>query len=988
LVISNNQHPHLNCPHYILSPFNKRSTNVQQKKTTMKLSTAFNYGLGALVAHGFVVTEASIKLRQNEEPAVPVSQTNTVLTSNPNAAGSGLRRLVDATTCQTVLNEVQYEDPSIDESFISCDTSDGLSYKVTDLSADEVNAHGTAVASGEEELDLPEGSYLDAATGTVKAPKGKKIGLKKNGGGKKGPAGTVQSEAPEGVGGYSWAGRDRNLQDNNGLGITGEKTVLVVRVIAADASTTATEAQLSESVFGNGVDPINLATQYDACSYGKLTFVKTANRSGTGANISNGVTTVTVPSSTTDTDSVMNNDIGTALTNAFGTAPQNLADYVMYCLPSGTMGGIAYASLPGWRSVYSNEWCTYPSAQMHEIGHNLALHHSNEAGSYKDQSGMMGYSYSNDDGPIMCFNAPKSWQLGWFQDKHHVFNQADGSWSGRLIGQVDWANANAQPNDTVILKLNVASDTDHYVMFNRKAGHNSGTVEGGNQVMIQSAPAEGSGAAQSELHAKLNAGGTYTITNYDGSGLDLTLTVNSIDLTANPPFAEVSVFAGCNSDTDCNDLDACNGVETCNTSTGQCIPGTPQAGCCGNGMCEAGSGESFESQVCLSDCADGPFEIKSPLCSSCYIQDGHMFDMEAKGKDLAIQSIKFRNYAAGTAEVWTRSGTHSGFAYSNAGWTQVATAATTVGSWTMQEIILDTPVLVAAGQRQAFYITQEANTNLLYTAGSNINNIAFQDDNMMIYEGPPKVYPFGGQNSPAIFNGEFGYLLKSDVVTPSPVPATPSPTQRPTTGSPTVAPSKFPTKTPTSEPTNNPTLKPTTGSPTVAPSKFPTKTPTSEPTNNPTLKPTTGSPTVAPSKFPTKAPTPEPTNNPTVSPTPPPTSSPISTVAKYVCNRNEPTDVCVEGILLGDSTCGLLAESGVTGCGGSKKCWLADCPATSGPTGPSPTPPPPTPTASPPTPPSNCLEDGIACGKNGDCCSGNCSGKQNKFCAAAGEELP
>jgi len=27
---------------------------------------------------------------------------------------------------------------------------------------------------------------------------------------------------------------------------------------------------------------------------------------------------------------------------------------------------------------------------------------------YDDQSGMMGYSYSNDDGPEMCFNAGRS----------------------------------------------------------------------------------------------------------------------------------------------------------------------------------------------------------------------------------------------------------------------------------------------------------------------------------------------------------------------------------------------------------------------------------------------------------------------------------------------------------------------------------------------------------------------------------------------------
>lgn len=52
---------------------------------------------------------------------------------------------------------------------------------------------------------------------------------------------------------------------------------------------------------------------------------------------------------------------------------------------------------------------------MHEIGHNLNLAHSNENGAtYNDQTGMMGYSYGSSDTPVMCFNAAKHYQLGWY----------------------------------------------------------------------------------------------------------------------------------------------------------------------------------------------------------------------------------------------------------------------------------------------------------------------------------------------------------------------------------------------------------------------------------------------------------------------------------------------------------------------------------------------------------------------------------------------
>jgi hypothetical protein len=76
-------------------------------------------------------------------------------------------------------------------------------------------------------------------------------------------------------------------------------------------------------------------------------------------------------------------------------------DSWMYCLPPGTMSGIAYAFINSWMSVYSNEWCNYPSGQMHELGHNFGYAHSNEGTTnYGDQSGMMGYSYSQDEGPV------------------------------------------------------------------------------------------------------------------------------------------------------------------------------------------------------------------------------------------------------------------------------------------------------------------------------------------------------------------------------------------------------------------------------------------------------------------------------------------------------------------------------------------------------------------------------------------------------------
>ncbi|KAL7464255.1 hypothetical protein ACHAXS_004611 [Conticribra weissflogii] len=54
----------------------------------------------------------------------------------------------------------------------------------------------------------------------------------------------------------------------------GTKTVLAVRVNALNDSTTPSKTFVSNSVFGNGVDSVNLASQYSACSHNKLNFDK------------------------------------------------------------------------------------------------------------------------------------------------------------------------------------------------------------------------------------------------------------------------------------------------------------------------------------------------------------------------------------------------------------------------------------------------------------------------------------------------------------------------------------------------------------------------------------------------------------------------------------------------------------------------------------------------------------------------------------------
>jgi hypothetical protein len=179
-------------------------------------------------------------------------------------------------------------------------------------------------------------------------------------------------------------GRKENANKNGRHLVTsGDKTVLVLRVVANDTTTTSSEAELADEIFGASGDPFNLKTGFSQCSYNQLTFEPTPL-------VPNGVQTVTIAEDAIGmTMGNVEDLVVTAATTLLGNLPGQF-DYVMICTPNGATGGIAYAYMNSWLSVYNNQWCNYPSAQLHEIGHNLGLHHSGEGSeAYGDQSGMV-----------------------------------------------------------------------------------------------------------------------------------------------------------------------------------------------------------------------------------------------------------------------------------------------------------------------------------------------------------------------------------------------------------------------------------------------------------------------------------------------------------------------------------------------------------------------------------------------------------------------
>lgn len=297
-----------------------------------------------------------------------------------------------------------------DRASLNCMTPSGRVYVVplVDTKWIRQKEFQGSLFSGETELEIPPGTMIDSETHTL------------------------QLDAPPGLLNISdeqTLTNDRRLR--NLKKTAGRKTVLVIRVRATNSVTSVSESQLADDVFGDNGDVNNLRSQYLACSYGQLEFLKAQNRNGRTTAIRDGVVTIRTGISAGSGDMKMVNTINDKLTAEFGTSPENLADFIMYCLPPGTMHpyDIAYAWMNGYQSVYNDEVCTHVSAQMHEVGHNLNLAHSGHGDEeYGDQSGLvrahlgdhswvvlhpltffniestqMGFSYESDEVPFMCF---------------------------------------------------------------------------------------------------------------------------------------------------------------------------------------------------------------------------------------------------------------------------------------------------------------------------------------------------------------------------------------------------------------------------------------------------------------------------------------------------------------------------------------------------------------------------------------------------------
>ena len=145
---------------------------------------------------------------------------------------------------------------------------------------------------------------------------------------------------------------------------------------------------------------------------------------------------------------------------------------------------------------------------------------------YDDPSCPMGGewgSISNGDGE-KCFNAAKTWYLGWFSNYHGFSTPASNSFKGTLVGINDAGNDEISSGQYVSVKISGSRETDLFMMYNRVEGVHKflENVYYRDKVVV----VEQSGSEdQSWVRAVLDAGETYSQSNWDRTGNALKIKV-------------------------------------------------------------------------------------------------------------------------------------------------------------------------------------------------------------------------------------------------------------------------------------------------------------------------------------------------------------------------------------------------------------------------------------------------------------------------------
>ena len=365
--------------------------------------------------------------------------------------------------------------------------------------------------------------------------------------------------------------------------IQGEFQVLAVRTSGPDSQTSQSTDGISNSLFGSNGNTYTMVSQFLDCSYDHFHLVPFSGIEHSNETIRNGVIEIRL------NESLIGKNVGIVqdmvieeLHNGYGSL-QSEVDFLMIFMPPGTVlaeatDWKAYAFLNDWISVFNDKYSMIPSIHMHEIGHNIGLGHSHDELSYGDESCMMGTSSNKTNGPKKCFNAPKSWQLGWYRDTQITIDAdgIEGNIRYILYGISEYTTAREEHAYTAIKITNTIDNFDYYISFNSKNGINSDVNEGEDKVLVAKR-STGLTYADSILLGRLDNQNLVLPIKKNGKSIWINSKKKLDDLPLISSYVTLFAYTACEKDEDCN-VDSCLN-DVCRE--GQCISAFNDCSSCG-----------------------------------------------------------------------------------------------------------------------------------------------------------------------------------------------------------------------------------------------------------------------------------------------------------------------------------------------------------------------------------------------------------------------
>jgi hypothetical protein len=172
---------------------------------------------------------------------------------------------------------------------------------------------------------------------------------------------------------------------------------------------------------------------------------------------------------------------------------------------------------------------------INKIGHNLNQYHSggdyngngifdDDEEDYDDPTCTMGGETGEKSDGQKCFNAAKTYYLGWFLDYHSQVTPTNSAFDGTLVGVNDAGNDEISSDQYVTIQISDAGETDLFLMYNRVEGVHKflENIYYEDKVVVVEQSEE---AEQSWVIAVLDQGETYTQKNWAGSGNSLEIKV-------------------------------------------------------------------------------------------------------------------------------------------------------------------------------------------------------------------------------------------------------------------------------------------------------------------------------------------------------------------------------------------------------------------------------------------------------------------------------